>query len=184
MRIIDEETQQEIFSPDLSIGVLSDPTVWASPEAYESIDNITKFAISGSDWETVRVYHRWTAEEIAEREQAAQEAARREEREKLLLTLSEAFSETYEPSDKEGFLFKVVKLGDVEIMREYVTDPDYDPESEDGSYLKPFKYIDGMEVIEAKWYWLDDKDLPHECIKSGVPASFNDAEYFDIVEGI
>lgn len=51
-----------------------------------------------------------------------------------------------------------------------------------GDYLNPINYKDGMNVDEGKWYYLDDKDLPHEAIKIGVPAGFNDKEYFDFVE--
>lgn len=51
-----------------------------------------------------------------------------------------------------------------------------------GDYLNPILYKDGMRIVDGKWYYLDDKDLPHEAIKSGVPAGFNDKEYFDFVE--
>lgn len=88
-----------------------------------------------------------------------------------------------QPAHKEGFLTvaRMEPLG-YRIYWEFVVDPNYDPEREDGSYSKPFKYVDGMEVIESKWYWLDDKLLPHECIKSGTPADFYDREFFDFVE--
>lgn len=53
---------------------------------------------------------------------------------------------------------------------------------ETGDYLDPILYKDGMKIVEGKWYYLDDKDLPHEAVKSGIPAGFNDKEYFDFVE--
>lgn len=53
---------------------------------------------------------------------------------------------------------------------------------ETGDYLDPILYKDGMTIVDGKWYYLDDKDLPHEAIKSGVPSGFNDKEYFDFAE--
>lgn len=58
------------------------------------------------------------------------------------------------------------------------------PEEPDGSYLAPFRYVDGMEVQEGFFYAVDDPDdaehpFIKEAIKSGVPANGNDNEYFD-----
>ena len=97
-------------------------------------------------------------------------------------TLAEIQTETIEPSDKQGYDFKIVKLGDVELYREYI--PTENPSTEDGTYTNPFRYVEGMEIVESKWYFLYDKDLPHEAIKSGVPSGFYDTEYFDFVEEI
>ena len=55
-------------------------------------------------------------------------------------------------------------------------------EHETGDYLNPILYKDGMKIVDGRWYYLDDKDLPHEAIKSGVPSGFHDEEYFDFVE--
>lgn len=48
-----------------------------------------------------------------------------------------------------------------------------------GDYLNPMAYIIGDEVEAGKWYYTDTvgKDLPRECVKSGIPASFDDGEY-------
>lgn len=78
MVIIDELTQSEIESPDLSAGELSSPTMWAAPEAYATIDNIMKFALDDSDYEEVQIYHRWTTEEIAQQQESAAQAARQD----------------------------------------------------------------------------------------------------------
>lgn len=51
-----------------------------------------------------------------------------------------------------------------------------------GDYLNPIPYINGMAVEVGKFYYTDDKDLPHEAMRDGVPADFNDKEYFDFVE--
>lgn len=84
MRIIDEATQQEITNPDLTLGNIRD-AVWASPEAYASIDNVTKFALEDSDFEHVQIYHRWTDDEIAQRE----ESLRHQERQAVIDALPE-----------------------------------------------------------------------------------------------
>lgn len=78
MRIIDKETQTEIIDPDLTIGELSNPVMWASPDAYATIDNVTKFALTDEDYEEVQLYHVWTPDEIAWRERAAEEAEHQE----------------------------------------------------------------------------------------------------------
>lgn len=78
MKIIDEKTNREITNPDLSKGILSGTTMWASPEAYATIDNVTKFALDESDYEQVQFYHIWTAEEIEQREAAEQQAEQQE----------------------------------------------------------------------------------------------------------
>lgn len=84
---------------------------------------------------------------------------------------------SYEDSDKEGYQYKVYKLGDVTIKKEYVK---VETEGNDGSdYTKPITYKEGMTVIESAWY-TDGNDI-WECIKTGTPSSFSDTEYFDIV---
>lgn len=77
MRILDEETKQEIVNPDLDAGYLYGGD-YVSPEAYATIDNVTKFALADDDYEEVQFYHAWTAEEIAEREAGEAEAAHQE----------------------------------------------------------------------------------------------------------
>lgn len=93
MKIIDELTNQEITNPDISVGELRE-AIWASPEAYASIDNVEKFALDDSDYEEVQLYHRWTEEEIAQREEAEREAAKRESRETLLDELPETLADS------------------------------------------------------------------------------------------
>lgn len=51
-----------------------------------------------------------------------------------------------------------------------------------GDYTNPIKYEQGMSITKYLWYYLDDKDIPHEAIKEGVPFSFYDRNYFDFVE--
>lgn len=73
MRIVDSITREDISNPDLTAGWLCDGTV-AKPGAFESIDNVTKFALADDDYERVQVYHAYTAEELAEREEAERDA--------------------------------------------------------------------------------------------------------------
>ena len=91
MRIIDEITNEEIKKPDLASGELHD-AIWASPEAYATIDDVTKFALDDDDYEEVQIYHRWTADEIAQREAAEAEAAKQE----LIDALPDAIAELSE----------------------------------------------------------------------------------------
>ena len=96
MRIIDEYTGKELTDAqiDPARGVLVE-AMRAKPGAYETIDNVRKFALSAEDYEAVMVYRAYTEEELAERElQAAQSAydAARDEWEELLESLFSADS--------------------------------------------------------------------------------------------
>lgn len=70
MRILSDIDYQELTDPDLTAGYTME-TVWASPEAYATIDGITKHALADEDYEVVQMYHQWTEQELAERERAA-----------------------------------------------------------------------------------------------------------------
>lgn len=61
MRIVDEN-MNELVNPDLTIGWL-DPAVIVKPDA-EPIDNITKHAWSDDDYEFVKIYRKYTQEEL------------------------------------------------------------------------------------------------------------------------
>lgn len=96
MRIIDECTGKELTEAqiDPARGVLVE-AMRARPGAYDTIDNVRKFALAAEDYEAVMVYRAYTEEELAERElQAAQSAydESREEWEELLESLFSADS--------------------------------------------------------------------------------------------
>lgn len=96
MRIVDEYTGKELTEAqiDTARGVLVE-AMRAKPGAYETIDNVRKFALSDEDYEAVMVYRAYTEEDLAERElQAAQSAydESREEWEELLESLFSADS--------------------------------------------------------------------------------------------
>lgn len=96
----------------------------------------------------------------------------------ILDKLGEVTTETI-ASDKAGYHFVVYSVNGIEVRREYIPDPDYiQPE---GDYLHPIAYEQGAAVEAGKWYYTDDPELPREAIASGIPASFDDAEFFDII---
>lgn len=92
MKIINVDTNQEIVNPDLSIGELSTQSMWASPEAYATIDNVTKFALDESDYEIVQFYHAWTDEELERIEKSKNEQEHREIMESLPDAIAELSS--------------------------------------------------------------------------------------------
>ena len=91
MKIYDIETGEELTDEqaDKRRGCLAE-AMRAKHGAYETIDNVSKFALSAEDYEAVMVYRAYTEEELAERElQAAQSAydAAREEWDELMESL-------------------------------------------------------------------------------------------------
>lgn len=72
-KIISEETQKEMTAPDLTAGELRE-CLWAPPEAYATIDNVTKFALDDSDYEDVYIYHVWTDDEKKAHDEAQKAA--------------------------------------------------------------------------------------------------------------
>ena len=93
MRVIDEATQQEIANPDLNAGELR-RAMWASSEAYATIDNVVKFALDDDDYEEVQLYHAWTAEEIDQSEELKRESEKAIERETLLGELPDTLADS------------------------------------------------------------------------------------------
>lgn len=89
---------------------------------------------------------------------------------------------------KEGFLLTDGDvITDVLFMRNIpaadvwweVPDPDYVPEYDGTDYLRPITWENGMEISTGLWY-TNGMDI-WEAIKNGVPANFEDEEFFDIV---
>lgn len=116
---------------------------------------------------------------LEEQKKAEEEQKKAEQEDQNIKDLFSMFTVTYEQSDKEGYQYKVFKLGDITIKKEYVKSDDTD--LNDGSdYTKPITYKDGMSVVKGLWY-TDGSDI-WECIKDGTPTGFDDKEYFDIVE--
>ncbi len=109
-------------------------------------------------------------EELNAEKQAAIDSVNKE--------LLELITVTEEESDKKGYNFRIYKIGNLVVKKEYIEIPQ---EENDGSdYTKPITYEVNMEATEGLWY--TDGDNTWECIKSGTPASFDDKEYFDVIE--
>lgn len=85
-------------------------------------------------------------------------------------------SVTEEASDKKGYNWKVYKIGDVVVKKEYI---EIETVNDGSDYTKPITYKVGMSVEKELWY-TDGSDV-WEALKDGTPLSFADTEYFDIV---
>lgn len=95
--------------------------------------------------------------------------------------VADAITTTYEKSDKIGYKWEVKKFGEQLLSKTYVVDEDYVATDEDGTYLKPYIYSDGMEVTEGFYYkFPTHDDNIWVCIKSGV-AEYT-SEWFEIIE--
>lgn len=89
MRLIDEngnDIREE--DCDLSKGEIIEKD-YVSPEAYDSIDNVNKFAIDDDDVEHVRMYRRYTELDYLAKEHGAKLDAREELMDELPDTLSD-----------------------------------------------------------------------------------------------
>lgn len=86
-------------------------------------------------------------------------------------------------SDKHGYNWKITKIGDVEVLKEYVRDESIKMEHSGDDYTDPAFYTVGDAVTAGKWYCEETNPLLiYECINSGVPKSFKDTLYFDVIE--
>lgn len=85
-------------------------------------------------------------------------------------------------AEKEGYHIVPV-LNGTTISWEYEKDDNFVAPEEDvdqGSYLNPIPYVDGMYVKPTKWY--TDGDNIWEAIQYGMPNGFDDTQYFDIIQ--
>lgn len=114
-------------------------------------------------------------EEKKKQEEAQRLAEQAEQNKQDLLNM---LSVTTEPSDKKGCLFKVFKIGDVVVKKEYI--PENDILNDGTDYTKPITYKEGMSVSTGLWY-TDGNDI-WEGKKDGVPGRFGDDEFFDVIK--
>ena len=56
------------------------------------------------------------------------------------------------------------------------------PVPQTGDYTDPILWREGDEVASGCWYYTDDRELPHEAIKPGIPSGWYDKDFFDFVE--
>lgn len=89
---------------------------------------------------------------------------------------------------KQGYLLTngdvssdVIYLGRADNASSWWEIPDPDYTAEAGTYLDPIPYEVGMTVFAGLWYANEDGYI-WEAIKDGIPNSFSDKEYFDIIE--
>lgn len=85
MRILDDNNK-EVINPDLTIGELI-PEIWASPEAYASIDNTNKFVLDDSDYEEIQRYHIFIEQELLEKKEIQERLEKEQLYKKVLDTL-------------------------------------------------------------------------------------------------
>jgi hypothetical protein len=84
------------------------------------------------------------------------------------------------PAEKVGYILqKKVVPTKYMIIWDFVEDPNYDPNVPDGTYLKPYPYSVGDYVEQGMFYY--NGEHTWEAIKSGVPANFEDTNYFEIL---
>lgn len=90
MRLIDEDGNDILEEDcDLNIGEIIE-TTYVSPEAYDSIDNIVKFALNDDDYEQVRMYRKYTEMDYHIKELDEKQA----QREALLNELPDTLADT------------------------------------------------------------------------------------------
>lgn len=101
---------------------------------------------------------------------------------KKLIKISNLITEEYIPSDKKGYKFHVYYFDGKEASREYEKDDAFQEAT--GTYENPILFVKGMEVDKGSWYYVPNhKDIPIECIKSGICDSIYNDEYLDIIPG-
>lgn len=93
MRILnDDNIEIQESDIDLSIGECH-KEFYVEPSAYDTIDNITKFALDDDDYEEIIRYHVWTEQELAWMEEGRLRREKEEAREKLLTELPQTLDE-------------------------------------------------------------------------------------------
>lgn len=89
MRLIDQNGNDILKEDcDLTIGEIIE-TEYVSPEAYDSIDNVVKFALDEDDYEHVRMYRLYTELDY----QAMEDSIKQEQRDELLNELPDTLSD-------------------------------------------------------------------------------------------
>lgn len=85
-------------------------------------------------------------------------------------------------SDKKGYDFKVTYVGETPVKYEYIEN-DEEVTHSGKDFTDPAYYKVGDTVTKGLWYCEEsDPFLVYECIASGVPLSFKDTGYFDVIE--
>lgn len=112
-------------------------------EGAAPIDNVAKFAWSDEDYEEVEVFVPYTEEQLA----MIQEEQERQQRQANLDALAALIKTTTEKSDKVGYSFKCMYIGDICVSKEYVKD-----ESQQGSADNPYEWGQGVQLVPNAYY--------------------------------
>lgn len=97
--------------------------------------------------------------------------------------LKDSMTVDTKPADKVGFRTVPILTGTTIswTFEKLPDEPTEDQPSASGDdYLDPITYVEGMEVVLGKWY--TDGEDTWEAIASGVPTSFADTAFFDIIQ--
>lgn len=85
-------------------------------------------------------------------------------------------------ADKVGY--NLVEIGETEAGSKIFEYENDDSEIPTGDYLNPVQIpVDGTTIEAGKWYYVDDKELPHEAKLNAFITieDFNDRTWFDFV---
>lgn len=186
----DEEKQRSYYysyyeSADIVLGNISVATL----PPYQDL-KMARSCYLGDDNESW-IYDASKYEEIkiAEEEEANERLINISDNEKLILFASLIqVAEVPEENGvklpkKEGYIWNKVctmQNGIPTISWVLEKDPNYLPSNDGSDYLKAINWNEGDPVIEGLWYNVGN-DLIWQAIKSGIPGSAEDSEYFDIV---
>ena len=133
------------------------------------IDNETKFAWDDDDYETYKVWHEYTAEEL----EAIEAQKEKERQEKNLQTLASLIQFKTEQSDKLGYIWKCTYVGDICVSKEYVEDPDAT-----GTKDNPIIWKPGVQLIPNAFYIYEDDTYVYvgEASEAGNEFDFSNFE--------
>lgn len=176
MRIVDTDNNTIMTFPDgaafVKTQAISDQAEPLHEAEYDADGNLVreeKLVWLPTDYEDVLMLTRQTQEQQMDED----------ERSMVLNAIIDSVRIDEKPAEKVGFL--LVRRYDPAahaIVWEFVEDPDYDHDTPDGSYLKPFTFIAPMPVTEGMWY-TDGEDV-WECVQSGLAESFT-APWLDVI---
>ena len=133
------------------------------------IDNETKFAWDDDDYETYKVWHEYTSDEL----ELIEAQKEKEQQEKNLQILASLIQFKTEQSDKLGYIWKCTYVGDICVSKEYVKDPDAT-----GTKDNPIVWKPGVQLIPNAFYIYEDDTYVYvgEATEAGNEFDFSNFE--------
>lgn len=133
------------------------------------IDNETKFAWDDDDYETYKVWHEYTFDEL----ELIEAQKEKEQQEKNLQILASLIQFKTEQSDKLGYIWKCTYVGDICVSKEYVEDPDTT-----GTKDNPIVWKPGVQLIPNAFYIYEDDTYVYvgEATEAGNEFDFSNFE--------